>query len=122
MIQPKKRSKQRHGRIALIALASATLAACASAPKPQPKADGVPVAPTPTQQAPQFPNATPAYRVPPMQFPAGTSTASRIVQIAQREHRAWYQPFIDANGRLASRRVGESERAKLEDGLSLIHI
>ena len=116
MTQTKHRSDNRRARIAVVALASATLAACASAPKPQPRPDGVPAAPAPTQQAPQFPSATPAYRVPPMQFPAGTSTASRIVQIAQREHRAWYQPFIDANGRLASRRVGEAERARLEDG------
>lgn len=109
--------KKHSNRPLLLALSVSMLAACASTPKPAPKPEGVPVAPqqpvapVPTQQAP-----TPMYRVPPMQFPSGTPTASRIVQIALREHAAWYQPFIDTNGRLASRRVGEAERAKLNDG------
>ena len=103
-------------RPTLITLAVSMLAACASTPpKPAPKPDGVPVAPA-QPQTPPMQSQTPAYRVPPMQFPMGTSTASKITQIALREHVAWYQPFIDTNGRLASRRVGESERAKLNDG------
>ena len=109
--------KKHSTRPLLFAFAVSLLAACASTPKPAPKPDGVPVTPAPAQQAPPLSQQpTPMYRVPPMQFPAGTSTASRIVQIALREHAAWYQPFIDANGRLASRRVSEAERAKLNDG------
>ncbi len=59
----------------------------------------------------------PLWRAAPVQFPAGTPMSARIVQIAQREHAAWYKPFIDINGRLASRRVGEAERSRLEGGV-----
>ena len=109
--------KKHPTRPLLTTLAVSLLAACASTPQPAPKPQASPVTPPagepmpPTSQQP-----TPMYRVPPMQFPPGTSTASRITQIALREHGAWYQPFIDANGRLASRRVSEAERSKLNDG------
>ena len=108
--------KKHSTRPLLLAFGISMLAACASTPKPAPKPDGVPVNPQPTAPTPNTQAETPMYRVPPMQFPAGTSTASRIVQIALREHVAWYQPFIDTNGRLASRRVSEAERSKLNDG------
>ena len=108
--------KKHSTRPLLLAFGISMLAACASTPKPAPKPDGVPVNPQPTAPTPNTQAQTPMYRVPPMQFPAGTSTASRIVQIALREHVAWYQPFIDTNGRLASRRVSEAERSKLNDG------
>lgn len=102
----------------MLACAASLLAACASTPKPAPKPDGVPATPAQPGTAPEDTGTsqTPVHRVPPMQFPPGTTTASRIVQIAVREHQAWYQPFIDANGRLASRRVAEAERSKLNDG------
>lgn len=98
------------------------LSACASAPKP-PAATSTPppaaTAPTgaPDRQPtdPDLPNR-PAWQAPPAVFPAGTPLVSRIVQIANREHAAWYQPFIDVNGRLASRRVAEAERSRLNDG------
>ncbi len=102
----------------LPALAAVLLAACASTPRPAPQPTGA----TPPSERPPapaqsgMPEPTVAYRVPPMQFPPGTPTASRIVQIALREHVAWYQPFIDASGRLASHRVAEAERSKLADG------
>ncbi len=42
--------------------------------------------------------------------------AARIVDIACREHRLWFQPFIDRQGRLASATVMEAERDRLADG------
>ena len=102
-------------RLCMLAASVALLAACASAPKPAPPPPK-PQTPVPPPTEPGLPAQTSAYRVPPMAFPPDTPTASRIVQIALREHAAWYQPFIDANGRLASRRVSEAERSKLNDG------
>jgi len=49
-------------------------------------------------------------------LPAGTEpTAAAIVRTACLEHKAWFQPFIDANGRLASLEVTEAERTRLRD-------
>lgn len=42
--------------------------------------------------------------------------AAAIVRVACDEHRLWYRPFMDSNGRLASVRVTEAERAELADG------
>ncbi len=109
--------KKHSTRPLLFVCAVSMLAACASTPKPAPTPAAPPTPPQAAQQEPPLSQQpTPMYRVPPMQFPPGTPTASRIVQISLREHGAWYQPFIDANGRLASRRVSEAERAKLQDG------
>lgn len=105
------------------------LAACAStppakqppAPAPAPQPPATPA--TPPAPAPSANDAahTPAFsshiwRSPPVAFPPGTPLASRIVQIAQRELDAWHQPFIDAGGRLLSRRTAEAENARLKDG------
>ena len=47
---------------------------------------------------------------------AGTSyTAAAIVRTACQEHKAWLQPFIDVDGRLASMTVTEAERSRLAD-------
>ena len=49
-------------------------------------------------------------------LPADTGpTATAIVRTACLEHKAWFQPFIDGNGRLASLEVTEAERARLAD-------
>ena len=96
--------KKHSTRPLLFVCAVSMLAACASTPKPAPTPAAPPTPPQAAQQEPPLSQQpTPMYRVPPMQFPPGTPTASRIVQISLREHGAWYQPFIDANGRLASR-------------------
>lgn len=42
--------------------------------------------------------------------------ATRIAATACTEHRLWYRPFIDAEGRLAGSRVREAETARLENG------
>ena len=111
------KTSPRFALLALIPLLS--VAGCAGTPKPAPTppapATTAPPAPAPTSET-AFPARTEAYRAPPLAFPPGTSTASRIVQVALREHGAWYQPFIDTAGRLASRRVAEAERSKLYDG------
>ena len=41
---------------------------------------------------------------------------SRIAAVACREHALWYQPFIDADGRLVSTAVYEAEDTRLNDG------
>jgi len=46
------------------------------------------------------------------------SYASRIAAIACAEHRLWYSPFLDSNGRLASITVAEAENARLQDGMT----
>ncbi len=106
-------------RLLPIAAACLWLAACASTPPvppmPVPVPQPVPSPVQPTQPDPGLPNR-PAWRAPPMAFPAGTPAVERIVQVALREHAAWYRPFIDTNGRLASRRVAEAERSRLDDG------
>lgn len=43
-------------------------------------------------------------------------TAARIANAACAEHRLWFEPFIDASGRLASLSVSEAEGAGLADG------
>lgn len=48
--------------------------------------------------------------------PQATGAATRIVSIACVEHVAWYQAFIDRNGRLASASVSEAESTLLADG------
>ncbi|TDK23343.1 DUF2272 domain-containing protein [Luteimonas aestuarii] len=47
---------------------------------------------------------------------AGATTAARIAATACTEHRLWYRPFIDAQGRLAGSRVREAEAARLGNG------
>ena len=42
-------------------------------------------------------------------------TAAAIVRTACQEHKAWLQPFIDVDGRLASMTVTEAERSRLAD-------
>lgn len=41
---------------------------------------------------------------------------SRIAAAACEEHRLWYRPFIDADGRIGSMKVREAERARLANG------
>ncbi|HEY0335510.1 MAG TPA: DUF2272 domain-containing protein [Stenotrophomonas sp.] len=43
-----------------------------------------------------------------------TPAATAIVQAACSEHRAWYQPFIDTEGRVASLSLTEAERGELD--------
>lgn len=48
--------------------------------------------------------------------PPGTGyTAAAIVRTACLEHKAWFQPFIDVDGRLASLTATEAERTRLRD-------
>jgi len=49
-------------------------------------------------------------------IPQSPSYASRIALLACTENAIWYGPFIDAQGRLASLTVAESERLRLQDG------
>ena len=72
--------------------------------------------PTPPPAPVQAPAAKPAPRPAVPQANLSGSTAQRIVSVALREHALWYQPFIDANGRLASYRVSEAENSLLADG------
>lgn len=44
------------------------------------------------------------------------AAAERIASIACAEHVAWYRPFVDRNGRLASASVSEAEASALADG------
>jgi hypothetical protein len=46
----------------------------------------------------------------------GTTVAARIAATACTEHRLWYRPFIDAQGRLAGSRVREAETTRLGNG------
>lgn len=49
---------------------------------------------------------------------APSSYASRIASVACAENSLWYGPFIDPQGRLASLTVSETERARLQDGVT----
>ena len=49
---------------------------------------------------------------------SATDPATRIAALACHEHRLWYRPFIDRNGRIASSTVMESETSLLDDGES----
>ena len=51
-------------------------------------------------------------------FDTATSYASRIAAVACAEHRLWYSPFLDGNGRLASMTVAEAENTRLQDGVT----
>ncbi len=74
------------------------------------------------RKPPPPPVAQPVPKPKPVQRPAlppqnlSGTTAQRIVAVALREHAMWYQPFIDANGRLASYGVSEAENSSLADG------
>lgn len=62
---------------------------------------------------------TPASAADPCTSPdtyTGTTVAARIAATACTEHRLWYRPFIDAQGRLAGSRVREAETARLGNG------
>lgn len=50
--------------------------------------------------------------------PSPPSYAERIARIACAENALWFTPFIDAQGRLASITVSESERLRLRDGVT----
>ena len=61
-------------------------------------------------------HATPAAGPCEQPLPADTGpAAAAIVRTACLEHKAWFEPFIDANGRLASLTVTEAERTRLRD-------
>jgi len=47
---------------------------------------------------------------------ASPSPAVRIAAAACEEHRLWYRPFIDADGRIAGTRVREAEASPLANG------
>ncbi|MGY0503781.1 DUF2272 domain-containing protein [Luteimonas sp. e5] len=103
-------------RTVALTCAGLLLGACASAPKPSaPPAEQTTSPTIPVTRDPRLPPRTAVVR-PRITFPPGTPTVERIVQVALAEHRAWHQPFIDSQGRLASRRVGEAERSRLADG------
>lgn len=69
--------------------------------------------PTPQQQ-PQPSTSAPAPS-PRAYVPSGTPS-QRIVEIARRENRNWYSPFIAADGGLRTLAVTEAERSRLDDG------
>src|SRR5690606_275627 len=49
-------------------------------------------------------------------YAAAPTVAVRIAAAACTEHRLWYRPFIDAEGKLAGSRVREAETARLGNG------
>lgn len=51
-------------------------------------------------------------------FDTASSYGARIAAVACAEHRLWYSPFVDANGRLASITVAEAENTTLQDGVT----
>ncbi|MCR6662334.1 MAG: DUF2272 domain-containing protein [Luteimonas sp.] len=52
----------------------------------------------------------------PAMYAASGTVAGRIAATACTEHRLWYRPFIDAEGRLSGSRVREAETARLANG------
>jgi hypothetical protein len=48
--------------------------------------------------------------------PPATTWGQRVAAIACFEHRLWYSPFLDENGRLASFSIAEAENSQLNDG------
>ena len=62
------------------------------------------------------PSTSTVWQSPPVVFPANMPVAERIAHIAQREHTAWYAPFIDTQGRLRHYRINEAEAKRLQDG------
>lgn len=70
----------------------------------------------PQQQ--QQPQTQPGTSVPPPRptwVPTGTPS-QRIVDVARRENRNWYSPFIAVDGGLRTLAVTEAERSRLNDG------
>lgn len=47
--------------------------------------------------------------------PPATTWGQRVAAIACGEHRLWYSPFLDENGRLASISIAEAENSRLND-------
>jgi hypothetical protein len=47
--------------------------------------------------------------------PPATTWGQRVAAAACAEHRLWYSPFLDENGRLASISVAEAENSRLND-------
>lgn len=45
-------------------------------------------------------------------------TAASLVQVACREYRQWYRPFIDNEGRVIALALSEGDRTRLEDGVT----
>lgn len=74
----------------------------------------VPPTATQTQQQPQSTIPTPASS-PRAYVPTGTPS-QRILEIARRENRNWYSPFIAIDGGLRTLAVTEAERSRLNDG------
>jgi hypothetical protein len=61
----------------------------------------------------------PAHAADPCTSPetyTASSVAARIAAAACSEHRLWFRPFIDAEGRLAGSRVREAETTRLGNG------
>lgn len=52
---------------------------------------------------------------PPSGRAPGADVGTHIAAVACAEHRLWFSPFIDANGRLASMQVAEAEASLLDD-------
>jgi hypothetical protein len=48
--------------------------------------------------------------------PPATTWGQRVAAVACAEHRLWYSPFLDENGRLASIGISEAENSRLNDG------
>lgn len=110
-----------NNRISFLLLGALLITGCAtSAPRgsgaqSQITVPSVPPSP-PVAQPSQQPSstATPAYS-PRAYVPSG-SPAQRIVEIATRENRNWYSPFIASDGGLRTLAVTEAERSRLNDG------
>ena len=64
----------------------------------------------------RFTQAHTLWQSPPIELPAQMPLAERIAHIAQREHQAWYAPFINQEGRLLNYRMAEAEAKRLQDG------
>lgn len=108
-------------RISLALFGALLFSGCAtSAPQSQitPVPTTPPAAPAPqsAQSPQQAPTAAPAPRPTASSYVPSGTPSQRILEIARRENRNWYSPFIAIDGGLRTLAVTEAERSRLNDG------
>ncbi|MBW8822990.1 MAG: DUF2272 domain-containing protein [Xanthomonadales bacterium] len=110
-------------RISLALLGALMFTGCATSAPRMPAAQSQ-ITPTPTtpaaqvqpqQSQPQSPSTAISPATPRSYVPTGTPS-QRILEIARRENRNWYSPFIAIDGGLRTLAVTEAERSRLNDG------
>ncbi|MBS0200247.1 MAG: DUF2272 domain-containing protein [Proteobacteria bacterium] len=108
-------------RISLALFGALLFSGCAtSAPQsqitPVPTTPPVTPAPQPAQSPQQAPTVAPAPRPTASSYVPSGTPSQRILEIARRENRNWYSPFIAIDGGLRTLAVTEAERSRLNDG------